>query len=71
MTLDQTLIFALLAVILGMLVWGLVLYFSRPVVYAGEYPIGPSRQERILAPFIFVFGAVLLVYVVYTLFTGP
>lgn len=63
--------FFVVVALLGLVVWGLVLYFSRPVVYAGEYPIGQSRQERIMAPFILVFGAGLLVYVVYTLFTEP
>lgn len=68
---DMSRKFFMVAALLGFVVWVLAIYFSRPVVYAGEYHIGQSRQERLLAPFILVFGAGLLVYVAYTLFTEP
>ena len=55
----------------GFVVWLLALYFSRPVPYSGEYHIGPSRPERLLAPVILVFGAGLLIYATYTLFAEP
>lgn len=57
--------------IFGFVVWLLALYFSRPVPYSGEYPVGPSRPERMLAPVILVFGAGLLIYAIYLLFAEP
>jgi hypothetical protein len=57
--------------LLGFVAWVLAQYFSRPVLYTGEYPIGPSLPDRLLAPFILVLSTGLLIYVAYTLFTEP
>jgi len=63
--------FFVLGGLFGLVVWVLALFFSRPVPYSGEYPIGPSPADRMLAPFILVFSTGLLIYVAYTTFTEP
>lgn len=53
--------------VLGVVALLLVPYFSRPMPYAGEFPVGPSRSERLLAPVLLVLVTALLVYAVYWL----
>lgn len=61
-----------LAICLGSLVVRqLFLYFSTPVPYTGEFTVGPSRAERLLAPFMLVAVVVFFIYATYWLFTAP
>lgn len=53
--------------ILGIMALLLVPKFSRPVPYTGEFPIGPSRSERLLAPVLLVVVAAFFAYAVYLL----
>jgi hypothetical protein len=61
---DMSAIISVAIGLAGFVIWVLVLYFSRPVKYIGEAPIGPSRSARLLAPIILLWGAMLLIYVV-------
>lgn len=51
--------------------WQLSLYFSRPVPVAGEFSIGPSRAERVLAPMLWVLLTSLLIYAAYWSVVAP
>lgn len=55
--------------VLGVVALVLVPYFSRPVPYTGEFPIAPSRAERLLVPVLLVLVTAFFVFAVYWLIT--